>query len=247
MPADTATPERAVSRRRRPWWRGGSSVRRWRSDVLGWAALGLGAGLLLAAWLGGLVGTALLWVGMLVPVVFAFRRGVPRGLLRIRAVDLLYGLVLAGILRIIQGWSAIGFGGSGALPSYPTLDGALPPLWWAEDLIGGVLVAPVVEEFFFRGLLLVALFTVVRRFAGRDRASIGIAGFVAIVTSAGLFVLTHQLVSTLTPDAAVSLALLGVTGGLLVVFTGRIWPAVLLHVFYNGTGMLLVLAGTVLG
>lgn len=214
--------------------------------MLGWAALGLGAGLLLAAWLGGLVGTALLWCGMLIPVLLAFRWGVPRGLLRFRAVDLLYAVVLAGILRLIQGALATAFGGSGAFPSYPTLDGALPPLWWVEGVLGGVLVAPVIEEFFFRGLILVALFTVVRRFAGRDGASIGIAGFVAVVASAGLFVLTHQLVSPVSADSAVSLALVGGVCGVLVVCTGRIWPAVLLHIFYNGTGVLLMIAGTVL-
>ncbi|WP_051606895.1 CPBP family intramembrane glutamic endopeptidase [Microbacterium sp. CH12i] len=222
-------------------------MHKWGSDLIGWAALGLGAGILLGAWLGGIVGTVALWVGMLVPVLLAFRRGVPRGLLRFRGVDLLYGFVLAGILRVVQGWLVVAFGGSGALPSYPSLGGQLPTLWWLEDLIGGVVVAPVIEEFFFRGLLLVCIFTLVRRFAGGEQGSIGIAGFVSVVASAGLFMLTHQLVSPLTPDAAVSLMLLSVVGGLLVVFTGRIWPAVLLHIFFNGTGVLLMVAGTLLG
>ncbi|GAB3600217.1 hypothetical protein GCM10027408_25480 [Microbacterium tumbae] len=215
--------------------------------MLGWAALGLGAGVLLGAWLGGLPGTALLWAGMLVPVILAFRRGIPRGLLHFRGVDLLYAIVLGGILRLAQGWLELAFGGSGALPSYATLGGALPSLWWAEDLLGGVFVAPVVEELFFRGLLLVGIFTVVRRFAGRDGSGIGIAGFVAVVASTGLFVLTHLLVSSVTSADLVSLVLVGLACGMLVVFTGRIWPAVLVHLVYNGTGVLLTVAGTLLG
>ncbi|MGM1017361.1 MAG: CPBP family glutamic-type intramembrane protease [Actinomycetota bacterium] len=53
--------------------------------------------------------------------------------------------------------------------------------------------------------------------------------------------------SPVSADAAVSLALVGVVCGVLVVCTGRIWPAVLLHIFYNGTGVLLTIAGTILG
>jgi membrane protease YdiL (CAAX protease family) len=45
----------------------------------------------------------------------------------------------------------------------------------------------------------------------------------------------------------ISLALLGVVGGLLVVLTGRIWPAVLVHIVYNGSYVVLALAGTFLG
>src|SRR5690606_24827831 len=122
--------------RRRPWWRGGSSVRRWNAELLGWALLGLGAGLIGGVWLGGLLGTVILWVALLVPVAFAYRRGIPRGLLGFRAVDLLYAVVLGVMLRGAQGWLNVAFGGSGALPSYASLDGALPTFWWLEDLLG---------------------------------------------------------------------------------------------------------------
>jgi membrane protease YdiL (CAAX protease family) len=203
--------------------------------------------LLAGAWLGGILGTAVLWIVLLVPVVLAFRRGIPRGLLLFRPVDVLYAVVLGGILRVIQGWLAVAFGASGALPSYPSLNGTLPAFWWLEDLLGGAVVAPVVEEFFFRGLLLVAIFTLVRRFAGDDGAGRALGGFVAVVASTALFVITHFLVGPLSLDAAVSLTLVGLVCGMLVVFTGRIWPAVLVHVVYNGTGVLLTVAGTVLG
>jgi membrane protease YdiL (CAAX protease family) len=254
MSSATSAPESSGSsragdraRRHRPWWRGGSSVRRWSAELLGWALLALGAGLLAGAWLGGILGTIVLWLALLVPIVFASRRGIPRGLLAFRAVDLLYAVVLGGILRVIQGWLAVAFGASGALPSYPSLDGALPPSVWLEDLLGGAVVAPVVEEFFFRGLLLVVIFTLVRRFAGNDGAGMALGGFVAVVASTGLFVITHFLTGPMPLDAAASLTLVGLVCGMLVVFTGRIWPAVLVHVVYNGTGVLLTVAGTVIG
>ncbi|WP_144795946.1 CPBP family intramembrane glutamic endopeptidase [Microbacterium paludicola] len=244
----TATSTRASRHRgrRRPWWRGGSSVRRWNIDLLGWALLALGAGLLGGALLGGMLGTAVLWVALLVPVVLAYRRGVPRGLLIFRPVDLLYGIVLGSILRFAQGLFSEAFGGSGALPTYPSLNGGLPAGWWVQDLLGGAIVAPVIEEFFFRGLLLIVIFTLVRRLAGSHPAAIGLGGFVGVVASTALFVLAHALTEALPAAGVVSLTLVGLVCGTLVVTTGRIWPAVLVHVVYNGSGVLLTVAGTML-
>lgn len=222
-------------------------MRRWNAELLGWSLLGLGAGALAGLWLGATLGTVMLWVALIVPVVLAYRRGIPRGLLQFRAVDLLYAVVLGSALRVVQGWFDVVFGGSGALPSYPSLNAGLPTFWWLEDLLGGALVAPVIEEFFFRGLLLIVIFTLVRRFAGNDGAGVSLGGFVAVVASTGLFVVTHFLTGPLSADAAVSLTLVGIVCGMLVVFTGRIWPAVLVHVVYNGTGVLVAVAGTLLG
>jgi len=229
------------------WWRGGSSVARWDGELLGWAVLALGAGLLAGGWVGDFLGTAILWACMLAATVLGFWRGVPLGLLHLRVVDVLYAVVLGGMLRTIQGWLAVAFGASGALPSYATLDNRLPENWWLEDLLGGVLIAPAIEEFFFRGVLLVAVFTVVRRFTGRGVAAIRLGGFVSIIACAALFAIVHQLTGPVGAADLLSLTLVGLVCGMLVVFTGRIWSAVLLHIVYNGTGVLLTLAGTLLG
>ena len=60
------------------------------------------------------------------------------------------------------------------------------------------------------------------------------AGLVALLVSTGLFVLVHGLDrSTLAAGCVLSLALLGLVCGLLVLLTGRIWGAVLVHVVFN--------------
>ncbi|MGO3233789.1 MAG: CPBP family glutamic-type intramembrane protease, partial [Microbacterium sp.] len=47
-------------------------------------------------------------------------------------------------------------------------------------------------------------------------------------------------------DETVSLTLVGLTCGLLVLLTGRIWGAVLTHMVFNGAWVMLALVGTLL-
>ena len=141
-----------------------------------------------------------------------------------------------------RGWISVAFGGSAALPSYPLIDGRLPSLWWFTDVVAVVTIAPVIEELLFRGVLVVALFTVFRRRAGR-----GVAGLVAVLVSTAVFVLVHAIDLGSSPDRAISTALLGLVCGTLVVLTGRIWPAVLVHVLFNVSFVALAVAGTYLG
>ena len=248
--ADAEGGRRSRGRRRsRVWLEGGSSVRRWGYDLLGWAILSFGAGVLASSALRAFVPTSfgamsadlVLWLGMIVPVILAFARSRPRMLLRFRWLDVLYGVVLGGVLRIIQGWLEVAAGASGAFPSYPTVNGNLVPGWWFTDALVPVVIGPTVEEFFFRGVLLVVIYTVVRRAFGR-----GFAGFIALVLTTGAFVTAHAISGPMGWDIAVALTLVGLTAGALVLLTGRIWGAVLVHVVYNGTFVLLALAGTLL-
>lgn len=236
-------------RERRQWRRGGTSVRRWGWQLFAWSLLGMGAGILgatvanalIAGSGGALVGQFVLWVALGVPVVFALARSRPRGLLAFRPVDLLFAVVLGAILRFVQGWLEVRAGGSGAWPVYSSLGGTLPPNWFFEDFVAPVVIAPVVEEFFFRGLVLVALYTAVRRMAGEQ-----IAAFVAVIVSSALFVVAHALLAPVGWDQVVSLALVGIVTSLLVLRTGRIWPAVLVHLVYNGMWVALATVGTLL-
>jgi len=224
-------------------------VHPWRSQVLAVALLSVGPGVLLGtlvtvlapSW-GGLAATGVLWLGMLVPIVWAFARSRPAGLLRFRFLDLLWGTGLGLILRMVQGWLAVAAGGSGALPSYPSIGGSLPSGFVFADVIAPVVIAPVIEELFFRAVVLVSVYTLLRRPVG-----VVMAGAVSVVASTGLFVLLHSLSGGLGVDEVISLSLLGLVCGLLVMLTGRIWPAILVHVVYNGTFVVLALAGTYLG
>lgn len=238
-----------ATRPRRTWREGGTSVHRWGWEFVGWAVLALGIGVLgatgVTATMGGasaaLIAQIVLWVAFAAVVVAAFARSVPRGLLRFRPVDLLFGLVLGGMLRLAQGWVQMRAGGDGGWPSYPSLGGSLPSSWFFDDLLADVVISPVVEEFFFRGLVLVAVYTAVRRLAGRE-----VAMFASAIVSTGLFVVAHALLAPLSWDAVVSLALVGLVASLLVLLTGRLWPAVLVHVVYNGLWVAMATVGTLL-
>lgn len=242
-------PRRKTKSRRTDWRLGGRTTSRWRAQLLGVALISLGVGvlggraitLLIGAGWAALAASALLWIAMAGPVVWAFARSRPIGLLRFRAQDLLFGLAFGVILRTIQGWLDLAAGGSGAFPSYTTIGGAPPQGWVFDWILAPVIIAPVIEEFFFRAVVLVSVFTLLRRRIGAVTA-----GVVAALVSTGLFVFVHGLVGALAVDEVISLSLLGAVCSLLVVLTGRIWPAVLVHVVYNGSYVALALVGTLL-
>ncbi len=238
----------AKRHRRRRWREGGPSVSGWNAEMLGWAVCLLGAGTIGAHVVGTVfpvetadsAAQALVWLCFAVPVVLALRRSLPRGLLRLRAVDLAYGIVFGVALRGAQGVIA-GLGGAPA--SWPTTfstDGTLPSSF-AAQAVAGTLVSPLLEEMFFRAVVLVCTFTVVRRLAGPIAA-----GVASVALSTVLFVVAHQLVGT--PDAVdlATLALLGVVAGVVVVGTGRLWPAVFVHIIFNATGFAMLAVGTLL-
>ena len=158
----------------------------------------LGAGILLATLadrlVGGALGSALsiaaLWGGMLAAIILAFVRSRPRMLLRFHPFDLLYGVVLGVLLRFIQGFLEIAGTGTAAWPTAGTLDGSLPASFWFDGVLAPVVIAPLLEEFFFRAVLLVAIFTAVRRMTN----SRSWAGFAAITVTTLLFIgLDHAL------------------------------------------------------
>ncbi len=215
--------------------------------LLGIAIAGLGAGILAgqlvlmlqpgAVWAGP-VATALLWFGMLVPIVVAFLWSRPVGLLRFRASDLVIGLGFGVILRFAQGAIQQAVEGRAPFPGIVLVDGSIPAGWWLTEALPAVVVAPVLEEFFFRVVILVALYTVLRRPFGHVAA-----GLAALFVSTGLFVAAHLVGGSLTVSAVLSLTLVGVVSASLVLLTGRVWPAVVAHVVYNGLGIALAVAG----
>ncbi|RME79178.1 MAG: CPBP family intramembrane metalloprotease [Chloroflexi bacterium] len=80
---------------------------------------------------------------------------------------------------------------------------------------GGAVVAPVVEEIFFRGFVFAGLRT---RWGWQNAA----------VVSAGLFALAHFVPTSILP-----IFLLGLIFALLYQVSGSIWPAILMHMLTN--------------
>lgn len=225
-------------------------MRGWREPILAVAlialALGLGVAMLVdALWtspLASAVATGIVWVSLAVGVVFAFGRSRPIGLFRFRAVDLLYGVVLGVLLRTVQGWAEAAENGAAVFPSIALIDGQASTSWWGVEVIGALAVAPVLEELFFRGVILVGIYTLLRRPFGRV-----VAAASAVLTSSALFVLVHALAQGADLSATLSLFLLGVACAALVVLTGRIWGAVLVHLLFNATFLALAAVGTAFG
>jgi hypothetical protein len=86
-------------------------------------------------------------------------------------------------------------------------------------LAGAILVAPVVEEIFFRGFVYAGL----RARYGWKRAA---------VVSAALFAIIH-----LQPTAALPIFVLGLIFAFLYEWGGSIWPAIVMHFASNALAM----------
>ncbi|MGZ0711688.1 CPBP family intramembrane glutamic endopeptidase (plasmid) [Coraliomargarita sp. W4R53] len=232
---------------RTDWREGGRTVRRWRERTLAVAFISLGAGVLAAAAIETMIdaswtplaATGLIMLGMAVPVVWAFTRSRPAGLLRFRAVDLLYAVVLGTMLRIASGWLEVALGGTGAFPSYTTVNGTFGGSWMLTEVVAPAVVAPLVEEFFFRAVLLVSLYTVLRRPVGSAAAAI-----TAVVVSSAVFMLVHTLTMDLPTATVLSIGMLGAVCSIVVMLTGRIWGAVLIHAVFNASYIALAIIGT---
>jgi membrane protease YdiL (CAAX protease family) len=89
--------------------------------------------------------------------------------------------------------------------------------WWL--LLAGIVVAPVVEELFFRGFVYAGL---AERYSWRKAA----------VTSSALFALIHLQLMAILP-----IFILGYIFSYLYRRSGSIWPAVLMHVSTNALGL----------
>jgi membrane protease YdiL (CAAX protease family) len=89
--------------------------------------------------------------------------------------------------------------------------------WWL--LLAGIVVAPVVEEIFFRGFLYAGL---AQRYPWRKAALI----------SSAFFALVH-----LQPTAIVPIFILGYIFAYLYRRSGSIWPAVVMHVSTNALAL----------
>ncbi|WP_243075701.1 CPBP family intramembrane glutamic endopeptidase [Microbacterium sp. SS28] len=148
-----------------------------------------------------------------------------------RWLDLLIGLAAGLAVR-----SLIEF----ASPTTGSLGGPLGAPGFATVAVVAVtvvVVSPLVEELFFRGLVLRAL---AQRLADAGAA---VAAVVSILVSTGAFVLLHlvTLQGAVPVSVVLSGALVGVVCGILTLATGRLGAALAAHAVSNLVGVVLLL------
>lgn len=200
----------------------------------------------LAVWvpLGGAVAAAGFlrgpWVGV---------RSLARALgLRFTALDLLWGLTIGLLARVVASVLEIAVYG-GLAQGEVVLGARVYDGWWLFGaLLAPVLLAPFVEEIFFRGLLLRAVEGAVVRGSGgvSRRVSRGLALGIAVGVSGVVFALLH-VVGAGSVDAVVVVGLstlvFGLAAGSVAAVTGRLGGAIVAHVTFNA----LVVVPAVLG
>lgn len=194
-------------------------------------------------------GYLLVWLPLLAAVLIArFGLRTPAGSppvlgFAFRPIDLLWGIAAGMLLRILV--SVIEVLVYGSLPAMAS--GAAPSgsvvivVSFVLAVLAATVFAPVVEELFFRGLLL-------RSIRGSRP---GWSAWLAVIVSAALFAALHLVVADTATEALVTglgTFLVGLATGAAVVLTGRLGPAIVTHVVFNASllalGVTAVTGGT---
>lgn len=153
--------------------------------------------------------------------------------------DLLIGVAVGGVLRAAD--SAVG-AAAGRIIDMSDNDNAAwltmprPVLWTAFFVVGASLIAPVLEELFFRGF-------VMRTIARIKRIPKRWVTLCAVIGSSILFGSMHA--RGFSASALYVPLVTGSLGAVLAFMTvraGRLGPAVVTHIVFNVTGVALVLA-----
>ncbi|WP_390178791.1 CPBP family intramembrane glutamic endopeptidase [Microbacterium sp. MTN4-26] len=201
----------------------------WRSALTGWPA-----------WAVSLVDIVLINAPMALAVVGAARIGASRseglsarGRIETRGIDVLLGLSLAVMMRGLVELIVPTTGSLGGA----TLDaGALETVVGVAVLVVGyVAVSPIVEELFFRGLI--------QRATTQIGGGAWLSRIAAIAVTTALFVFLHVGAIGVTPTWAILVAgvTVGIGCGSLAAATGRLTAAVVAHLGFNASGVILLL------
>ncbi|WP_158251204.1 CPBP family intramembrane glutamic endopeptidase [Cryobacterium sp. Y11] len=183
-----------------------------------------------------LFGYLCVWVPLLAAIlVTAGRGGLAALRLSIRPIDLVWGLGVGLLARTgaslieIAGYGSIGT--TGASFGETVYDG-----WWLFGaLVAPVLLAPVIEELFFRGLVLRAVYARVVMETSASRWAAPIAVGVSGLTFALMHLITIEPASTVVVVVVgCSTLLFGLGAAFVSLLTGRIGGAIIAHVTFNG-------------
>lgn len=189
----------------------------------------------------------ILWTALMLAVVLAvWRDGTGRPiadlLLHFKPVDLLIGLLFGIGLRFIAVVvELLSTGQQGfVLPSLPLFNGQLPTLFWFTGIVAPLIIAPLLEEVFFRGVLQRSVTKAVTTILGVKHVP---AAAAAIIVSSIAFAGLHMIA---TPSLTMGLItlLIGLACGVLAELTGRLGPAICAHFAFNSIAVLMTLIGT---
>ena len=184
-------------------------------------------------WWSNVLGLGGLWVGFAVAIFYAYSHGNLRSLphqWRPRYGD--FGYVFLGLgcqLSVDLLYRPFHFKGLDQ-PVHHLFNGARG-LTFVVLVAMTIFVAPLMEEWFFRGVLYRAIAEGGRHPNSRRTVALG------VVVSAVLFALAHG-----EPLQFVGLALLGVVLAVLVARTGRLIPSIVTHISFNGAAIIALIA-----
>lgn len=158
--------------------------------------------------------------------------------LRFTWLDILFGLALGFFLRSVTTVIEIVIYGSPAGGAI-TFGHTIYDVWWVLIAVAApVLISPLIEELFFRGLLQRA----VLKATGRSMAAPSrLPTVIAVAVSSFVFATVHVLQTsggTETAAVLVSTLVLGIGLGTLAAVTGRLGGAIIAHIAFNGLGVL---------
>ncbi|UDF12444.1 CPBP family intramembrane metalloprotease [Antiquaquibacter oligotrophicus] len=181
------------------------------------------------------------WVPLIAAaIVVRNRKWDGRGRVRwtLKPIDLLWGFGAGLVLRVVASGIEMLMRGSATLPIMSVPIGVSDSqriLFAISLLVVPVLVAPVIEELFFRGTLLSSLL--------RTGAST-VMRVMAVAVTTVLFAIPHALQASVVLDAGVNFVttlVFGAGAGVLAVTTKRLGAPLLAHIAFNGALALTVL------
>jgi membrane protease YdiL (CAAX protease family) len=160
------------------------------------------------------------------PLALALAATAPfwRRFARFRPVDLYLGVTVGVVARAVG--VIVQFLGTGRMPSSDLVVGGLSGAFVFTTLIAPIVIAPLVEEPFFRGLLQRSLDRVLRPWG-------------SLVVTAVVFTLVHTIADGWSWMLVVTLLAFALLTGWVAQRTGRIGATTIAHATFNGLAALI--------
>ncbi|WP_171041340.1 CPBP family intramembrane glutamic endopeptidase [Sinomonas susongensis] len=159
--------------------------------------------------------------------------------LRFQPLDVLWGLGIGCLARAFDAFLRLLLTGSSGLVPQPTLSALASPVVQTVVLgiLAPVLIAPVLEEIYFRGLIQRSLASSLEPLGRAPRMA------AAVVLTSLAFALVHALLLVGAPTEAmltgISTFVFALLAGATAAVTNRLGGSIAGHVVFNGLGVLL--------